>query len=516
VHAVAAGVLGAIVALSVGELSLAVLDSPVSLVTAVGNAFVDAFAADLKDVAVELFGTNDKVALVAGIVVVSLGVAGGLALASRRWLPSAPLGIALFGALGGWAVATDPQGRVGDGIVSGIAAVSAGIAVFLAIWSLAGHGRMLASGTTDGDADTGVGTSAASGSGLGRRRLLLTAGGVVLASGGVTLLARRLREADSVAATRRSIVLPRPGRTTAVPSTQSFSVRGLTPLVTPNSDFYRIDTALLTPQVDVDGWRLDVVGLVERRVSIDYDELLRLESIEVPVTLQCVSNEVGGDLVGTAVWQGVPLRALLERAGVERDAGQIVGRSVDGFTAGFPLGVALDGRTALVAYAMNGEPLPAEHGFPARLVVAGLYGYVSATKWLRQIELTTWDAFDGYWISRGWAKEGPIKTQSRIDVPNGSIAAGRQAIAGVAWAPNVGIERVEVQIDDGGWIACELGRVPNDDTWVQWYVAWDATPGTHVLRVRATDRSGASQTGDSRPPAPDGATGWHTRRVRVT
>ncbi|MFP5488309.1 MAG: molybdopterin-dependent oxidoreductase, partial [Acidimicrobiia bacterium] len=279
----------------------------------------------------------------------------------------------------------------------------------------------------------------------------------------------------------------------------------------------RIDTALATPQVASESWRLRVTGLVERPIEVDYDELLSLESVEVPVTIACVSNEVGGRLVGNAVWQGVPLATLLERAGVREEATQIVGRSVDGFTAGFPTELALDGRTALVAYAMNGEPLPADHGFPARLVVSGLYGYVSATKWLEEIELTTWEDFDGYWVPRGWSKEGPIKTQSRIDVPRSgaNLAAGAQPIAGVAWAPNRGIDRIEVQVDDGPWRTAELGDVASTDTWVQWHLAWDATPGDHEIRVRATDRSGETQTSTETDPTPDGATGWHTRRVSV-
>ncbi|MGH9132628.1 MAG: molybdopterin-dependent oxidoreductase, partial [Ilumatobacteraceae bacterium] len=310
---------------------------------------------------------------------------------------------------------------------------------------------------------------------------------------------------------------PRPASTAVVPASPSFAVPGLSPYITPNTDFYRIDTALVVPQVDAAGWRLDVTGLVERPFSLGYDELLAMDAVEETVTLQCVSNEVGGDLVDNAVWQGVPLAALLVRAGVGDDATQIVGRSVDRWTAGFPTDLARDGRVALVAYAMNGEPLPTRHGFPARLVVAGLYGYVSATKWLREIELTTWDAFDGYWISRGWSKDGPIKTMSRIDVPRGGdrLAAGRTAVAGVAWAPSRGVHAVEVRVDDGDWQPARLGDVASENTWVQWLYEWDAAPGDHTISVRAVDGDGDVQTGDIASPAPDGATGWHTRRVSV-
>jgi len=295
------------------------------------------------------------------------------------------------------------------------------------------------------------------------------------------------------------------------------STPGLSPYITPNADFYRIDTALMVPQVDTGSWRLKVGGLVDRPFELTFDELLAMDSVDATVTLQCVSNEIGGNLVDNATWQGVPLAALLERAGVQSGATQIVGRSVDRWTAGFPTDVALDGRTAIVAYAMNGEPLPASHGFPARLVVAGLYGYVSATKWLSEIELTTWDAFDGYWISRGWSKKGPIKIASRIDVPSAgaSLAAGTTAVAGVAWSPPVGIMSVEVQIDDEPWLECRLGDVTSDSTWVQWVLDWDAAPGDHVIRVRATDRNGVTQTDEVAAPAPNGATGWHSRRVSV-
>jgi DMSO/TMAO reductase YedYZ molybdopterin-dependent catalytic subunit len=227
------------------------------------------------------------------------------------------------------------------------------------------------------------------------------------------------------------------------------------------------------------------------------------------VTLSCVSNEVGGGLVGNARWQGVLLADLLARAGVQSGATQVIGRSVDGFTAGFPTEVALDGRNAMVAVAMNGEPLPAAHGFPARLVIPGLYGYVSATKWLSAIELTSFDDVDGYWIPRGWAKEGPIKTQSRIDVVSPKV------IAGVAWAPTRGIERVEVKIDDEAWRDATLAAPLSADCWRQWFVPWNVPPGRHVIAVRATDGTGATQTAERTDVAPDGASGYHTIQVDV-
>ena len=507
-RAAVAGALAALVALAAGELTAAVAGSDVSLVTAVGSAFIDQFAASLKDVAVAVFGTYDKVALVVGIVVLSCGLAAVLGLCSRRWRAAAPIGIVVAGIGGAWALASDPQGDATIAAVSGAIAVGAGLCSFAALWVLAGDGR---------GAERVVDTQSAGRAGVpGRRRFLLTAGALVAAGGGMTLLARRVRAGDSVEQARRSTVLPRPERSTPLPTTGSIDVPGLSPYLTPNADFYRIDTALMTPQVAAHGWHLSLTGLVDRPFDLTYDELLRMDSVATPVTLSCVSNEVGGHLIGNAVWQGVPLAALLDRAGARADAEQVVGRSVDGFTAGFPLADALDGRTSLVAYAINGEPLPAAHGYPARLVVAGLYGYVSATKWLREIELAAWDAFDGYWIPRGWSKEGPIRTQSRIDVPSGDVQAGRVTVAGVAWAPGRGIARVEVQVDDAPWQEAALGAVANDETWRTWQLTWNASEGRHRLRVRATDGSGETQTDAQRPPAPDGATGWHTRAVTVS
>jgi DMSO/TMAO reductase YedYZ molybdopterin-dependent catalytic subunit len=317
---------------------------------------------------------------------------------------------------------------------------------------------------------------------------------------------------------RTQVKLPAPTSSVPVPPAQPFDVPGLSSYITPSGEFYRIDTALLVPLVDVTSWQLSVKGMVDRPFSLGFDELTGMGVIDAPVTLACVSNEVGGDLVGNAVWRGVPLRALLDRAGVHPEATQIVGRSVDGFTVGFPTATGLDGRTAMVAVGMNGEALPISHGFPARLVVAGLYGYVSATKWLTEIELTRLEDFDAYWIPRGWSKEGPIKTESRIDVPTdgAKLPAGTRTIAGVAWAPSRGISRVEVQIDGGAWRDAELGRVASANTWVQWIYRWDSAPGRHQIRVRATDGTGAVQTAERRPPAPDGASGYHMRQVDIT
>lgn len=300
-------------------------------------------------------------------------------------------------------------------------------------------------------------------------------------------------------------------------SEYSFDVAGITPVVVPTEDFYRIDTALIVPSVDERRWQLRVHGLVEREVVLGYDELLAMDRVEEYVTIACVSNEVGGDLVGNALWSGVRLTEVLDRAGVRPEAGQLVGRSVDGFTAGFPVEAAFDGREPLIALGMNGGPLPRRHGFPARLIVPGLYGYVSATKWLSEIELTTWDEFDGYWIPRGWAKEAPIKTQSRIDAPSPrrDQPAGTIVLGGVAWAPLLGVEAVEVRVDGGVWLPAEISVPLSSAAWVQWKASVELPPGRHVVEVRATDGTGQPQPEAVAPPRPDGATGYHSVVLRV-
>jgi DMSO/TMAO reductase YedYZ molybdopterin-dependent catalytic subunit len=292
---------------------------------------------------------------------------------------------------------------------------------------------------------------------------------------------------------------------------------GIEPYLTPNADFYRIDTALSIPNVDPDTWKLTIGGMVDRPFELTYDELLARPMVERIVTLTCVSNEVGGDLIGTARWLGVPLKDLLAEAGVRAGATQVASVSVDGWTCGFPTPIALDGRDALVAVGMNGEPLPRRSGYAARLVVPGLYGYVSATKWLKEIRLTTWEDFDGYWVPRGWSKEGPIKTSSRIDVPRSGERppAGRVVVAGVAWAQHRGVAKVEVQVDDGAWVEATLADEPTVDGWRQWRYEWDAAAGDHELHVRATDATGALQSAETVDVAPNGAEGYHRRSVRV-
>jgi DMSO/TMAO reductase YedYZ molybdopterin-dependent catalytic subunit len=355
---------------------------------------------------------------------------------------------------------------------------------------------------------------------LDRRRFLGAAGITAAAAVFGGLLARSMNAtANAVSAVREAVSLPAAAApAAAAPAGAELGLDGLTPYVTANDGFYRIDTALQVPQLDSAEWRLRVTGLVEEEVEIGFDELLALPLEEHLVTLACVSNEVGGDLIGNALWLGYPIRSLLERARPLPEADMVLSVSSDGFTAGTPIEALQDAdRVALLAVGMNGEPLPVEHGFPVRMVVAGLYGYVSATKWVVELRVTRFDEAEGYWTPRGWSELGPIKTQSRIDVPtNGqSMPAGTVAVAGVAWAQHTGISAVEVRVDDGAWQQATLAEAANIDTWVQWTFPWQATPGKHTLTVRATDRDGRTQTEERAPVVPDGATGWDAHTVTV-
>jgi DMSO/TMAO reductase YedYZ molybdopterin-dependent catalytic subunit len=518
-----AGVLGVAMALGVSELLAALLPGGRSLVVAVGDAVIDSVPGWLERAAIAALGTADKPVLLAGILVVSALLGALLGRAAVRRFPLAVAGFAAAAAVGALAALSDPRGSATVAVGTALVAAAAGLGT---LWLLLRAAR--APAPVRGTAEDATGTPDQGservepmrrpGGPVGRRGFLALAGLVTVVASAAAVGGRMLAADDRVRRVRAAIRLPRPARPAGpVPPEADLEIAGLTPLFIPNEDFFRIDTALVIPQVDVERWSLQVTGLVDRPFSLTYAELMELPQVEADITLTCVSNEVGGELVGNARWQGVPLRLLLERAGLQEGSTQLVGRSVDGFTAGFPTVTALDVGEAMVAVGMNGEPLPAVHGFPARLVVPGLYGYVSATKWLSSIELTGWDDVDGYWIPRGWAKEGPIKTQSRIDVPapGSRVPAGRRPIAGVAWAPTRGIERVEVRVDDGPWQEAELAAPLDIDCWRQWFLPWEATPGQHVLAVRATDGAGEVQTDERTPVAPDGAAGRHTIRVVV-
>ena len=351
-----------------------------------------------------------------------------------------------------------------------------------------------------------------------RRRFLMLGGGVAAAAVVAGAVGRNLLDGQASGPQVGDVLPPSTGAAPSLPPDSSLPVEGITPIVMPVEEFYRIDTALVVPRVDATTWSLAVTGMVDKELTFTYDQLQAMPLFDQYVTIACVSNNVGGDLVGNALWTGVRLRDVLAMAGVQAGATQIVGRSVDNFTAGFPTEWAMDpSREPMIALGMNGAPLPVAHGYPARLIIPGLYGYVSATKWLSEIELTTWEAFNGYWVPLGWSKEGPILTQSRIDVPrrDSTIPAGRATVAGVAWAPDRGIDAVEIAVDDGDWMPATLSKPFSDATWVQWMVDWNATAGKHRVSVRATDGTGTVQTADETSPAPDGARGHHTITVQV-
>jgi DMSO/TMAO reductase YedYZ molybdopterin-dependent catalytic subunit len=512
--AATAGVAAALVALGAGELGAGLLPGAPSPVLAVGELVIDRVPIGIERAAIDIFGTADKVALVVGIVLVAAAAGAALGVAARRRLTPAALGFAAFALLGAYAVARVEGARPALAVPVLAVAAATGVAALRTLLLRAPS----SSAVEAPDASPPVAAPRPPSSGVGDRRSFLRLAGVTAAgAGAAAAVGRQLSLRTDVSAERAAIVLPE-APMAPVPAGADLGVPGLSPYLTPNDEFFRIDTALRVPQVDPTTWRLRIDGLVDDPLELTYDELLALPQEEHVITLACVSNEVGGDLIGNARWQGVRLDALLERAGVRPEGTQVVGRSVDGFTVGFPTEVALDGRDALVAVGMNGEPLPVLHGFPARLVVPGLYGYVSATKWLSQIELVPFDAFDAYWIPRGWSKEAPVKTHSRIDVPRRgqALTAGTVAVAGVAWAPNRGVAAVEVRVDDGSWQEAELASGTSDDTWRPWVWRWDAPPGHHALTVRATDGDGETQTDRIRPVAPDGATGHHRVTVEVT
>jgi len=502
--------------LGVSEVLAGAVPGGRSHVVAVGDQVVDAVPAWLERAVIERLGTSDKPFLIANILVVSglLGAILGI-LAARRFVLGA-FGLAFMAGVGAAASSADPQAGTAAAVVVGIVSAAAGIAT---LWLLLGAaGRAAASAVPASVPAKPLPRAIPGRKTADRHRFLILAGGAVVLAGLGAWGGRLLASSERINDIRKRISLPRPAKAAPPPPRGAdLQIPRLTALFTPNGRFYRIDTALVVPQVDPADWSLHVKGRVDRPFALTYDELMAMPQIEADITLTCVSNRVGGDLISNARWQGVPLVDLLDRARPRYDATQIVGRSVDGFTAGFPTVQALEQRQSMVAVAMNGEPLPTSHGFPARLVVPGLYGYVSATKWLSTIELTRLEDFDGYWIPRGWAKEGPIKTQSRIDVPATSkIAAGRQTIAGVAWAPTRGIDRVEVRIDDGRWQGATLATALAVTTWRQWFLRWNAEPGKHVISVRATDGTGETQTAEWSPPEPNGATGYHTIEVTVT
>ncbi|HEY3562185.1 MAG TPA: molybdopterin-dependent oxidoreductase [Kribbella sp.] len=489
------GVLAALAGLAVGSLAAGILGTPQSPVVAIGSAFIDRVPPWLKDLAISWFGTHDKTALRVGILIVVavLAAVGGI-LAVRRYWAGALVTIALSGVAVAAAFTRADSGQTGF-----LPSALAGITALVVLRLFSRRLEPLLDFPDDG---------------VSRRGFLQLSSGVALGSAAIAVLGKVVGgNRAAVADARKQLQLPQPP-TLAPPA--GVQADGAVPWATPNADFYRIDTALSVPQIVPADWKLRIHGMVGREIELTFDDLLQRQVVHKWVTLTCVSNEVGGDLIGNALWSGVLLKDLLEQAQPHQDADAIKSTSKDGFTAGTPLPTLLDDRQAMLAFAMNGEPLPVEHGFPVRIVVPGLYGYVSATKWLVDIEVTRFDKFEGYWTPRGWSALGPIKLSSRIDTPQGKkVEPGQVTVAGVAWDQHVGVSKVEVRVDGGPWQQAMLATDPSIDTWRQWHWTWDASRGTHVLQVRAFDGKGNPQIESSAPPAPNGSTGLHTVSVKV-
>ena len=486
------GAAAAALALAAGELVAGVLGGP-SLIAAMASIVIDNQPPGAKDLMVSIFGTNDKLALEIATASVGILIGALLGLLARRDIRMAFAGFGIFGAIAFFAAIQDPSADQLIAALSALAAIAAGVG-----------GLMFLLPVTRED-----------GTVVGRRSALLL-GGLLLVGGVGTVIGRYLSiKAPTVG---EPAVIPKPSSTLApIAAGTSFDdIQGLSPLIVPADQFYKIDTRLSIPRLSAEGWTVKVTGMVNNELELSYDQLAAMPLFEEYVTIACVSNEVGGNLVGNAKWTGVLLTSVLNMAGLQSGATQVVGRAFDGFTVGFPTEhLSGAGTNAMIAMLMNGEPLPPAHGFPLRLIVPGLYGYVSATKWLSEIQLTTLEAFNGYWVPLGWSKLGPILTQSRIDVPrNGStVPAGQVTVAGVAWAPTRGISKVEISADRGDWITADLSVPLANTTWIQWRATMQLDAGQHRISVRATDGTGALQEEIPTPPAPDGARGWHTISV---
>ncbi|WP_404390248.1 molybdopterin-dependent oxidoreductase [Humibacillus xanthopallidus] len=502
------GILAAAAGIAAGHLVAGFVDPATSPVLTIGSTVIDLTPTPVKEWAVARFGTADKPILLGSVVLVTLVAAAliGLLARRRRVLATSLLGVLVL--LTGAAALTRPTFAPVD-LAPTLVTLVAGLGAF---WWLTGLALA-------GDRDRGSATERQSGArpagrpaggsadgSTGRRAFL----GGALAVTALSVLAAAGGQLRAGAQAAKRLVLPRPADPApAFPAGLEAKVPGITPLRTPNDTFYRVDTNLAVPRVDVDGWTLEVDGMVERPFSLTFDELAAMPLIERDITMTCVSNEVGGGYVGAARWLGVPLRDVLDRAGISGAPDQVLSTAVDGFTISTPLDVVRDGRDAMIAIGMNGTQLPEAHGFPARLITPGLYGFVGATKWLTKLTLTTYAAEQAYWTQRQWATDAPIKTSARIDTPRplSTIKAGKTAIGGVAWAQHRGVGKVEVRIDEGDWQQTELGPEVNIDYWRQWYLPWDAEPGLHRIAVRAVDRKGQPQIVERATPFPSGSSG---------
>lgn len=496
-----AGVVAASISLGMAELVGIPFGARANARTAIGSVAVDLTPGPIKEWAIQTLGSLDKpfVAAVVLVAIAAIAAIAGTLETQRR-----PLGSAVIAAAGvlGCVAVLSRQGSTALDTIPTVAGAACGVVILRLLSRRFWAGQQRSEEGADHDEPD-----------AGRRRVVVFG---LLGFGIVTgvLGAVFTRLAHSVAADRTGFALPRPS-TSAPPIPPDVQPKGvaLPSFITPSADFYRVDTALSVPQLSHGDWRLRIHGMVDREATYSFDDLARFDLIETVTTLTCVSNPVGGELISTGVWTGYRVADLLAAAGVHRDADMVLSTSIDGFTAGTPVEVLTDGRDALLAVGLNGQPLPIEHGYPARLVVPGLYGYVSATKWVVEMELTRFDRAKAYWTRQGWAPRAPIKTESRIDVPKGGqkVPMGPVVFGGVAWAQHRGVRAVEVRIDDGAWQPAEQGASYSNDTWRLWRFPWQTkSPGKHTISVRATDNTGAVQTADRVSPIPDGATGWHT------
>ncbi|MDQ1084732.1 MULTISPECIES: molybdopterin-dependent oxidoreductase [Microbacterium] len=502
-----AGIVAAAVLLAVAEMFAALVARSASPVLAVGSFIVDIVPRPLKELAITLFGESDKIALLVGV---GLGAAVASAVAGILEYRFRFVGAVLIG-IGGILATAAILTRAGAGALAWLPPVLGTVVGIVVLLLSISRLRRWIRAASARDAHK---------AGANRRQFLLLTGLTAVGAVVVGVGARVLNATTaSVAAARDALRLPAARTTVTVPAGADLDIDGLTPIITPNGDFYRVDTALTVPNVDPTTWRLSIEGMVDTPIELSFDDLVGMGLDEYGVTLTCVSNEVGGGLVGNAIWTGVPIRDVLRMAGVQADADMVLSESVDGYTASTPLSSLTDDNLdAIFAVAMNGEPLPFEHGFPVRMVVPGLYGYVSATKWVTKLTVTRFDQDEAYWTPRGYSAEAPIKMSSRVDTPKlgTPVTAGTVVIAGMAWAQPVGVQKVEVSIDDGDWQETQLSTPINDQSWVQWRLDWNAEPGSHYIAVRATDKQGNLQIQDQAPIAPDGSSGWQRTLVTVS
>ena len=509
------GLLAALTGMAVGHLVAALVNPAASPVLSVGSTVIDATPTPVKEWAVQNFGTADKPILLGSVGLVTALAAMAIGLLARRRPSAAGVLIVLLAGLAGLAAMLRPTAGPVD-ILPAFAAAVVGVAVLFGLLRLL-NGAATASGSRAQESPLDHSAQAPGASSTtGRRNFLLGAAGATVGAAAVGTLGQKLSAPPTLPS---SISLPTPQNTAAaLPAGLETKIKGITAFSTPLKEFYRVDTALVIPRVDVKTWKLEIDGEVDKPFSITFDELLQMPMIEKHITLNCVSNEVGGPYISSTLWQGVRIKDLLERAGVKDGVDQILSESTDGMTISTPVEALTDDRDAIIAVAMNGEPLPARHGFPARMVTPGLYGFVGATKWVTKLTATTYAKDKAYWTERDWLTDGTVKTQARIDTPRGlaTYKPGRIAIGGVAWAQLRGIKEVEVRVDDGPWQKATLGPDGGTDYWRQWYWEWDAKSGRHDLTVRATDGTGEVQTTERADPFPGGASGYHSIVVLVS